>query len=102
MASVIILYTPPEQTASFEHRYHAEYLPAIQAIPAVSSLTSRRVAGGPFGDPPYYRIETWHLSDEADPRAVFQGSIWLSAPEAVGFALGLATPMFVEEPNDGR
>jgi hypothetical protein len=102
MASVIILYTPPEQTEDFERRYHIEYLPTIRAMPAVTCLTTRQVTGGPFGDPPYYRVETWQLSEEAEPRAVFQSSVWRSAPEMVGFALGLATPMFVEEPDGGR
>jgi uncharacterized protein (TIGR02118 family) len=102
MASVVILYTPPEQAEDFEKHYHAEYLPAIRAIPQVTRLTSRRVIGGPYGDPPYYRVETWHLSDAAEPRLVFQGSAWRSAPETVGFALGLATPMFIEEPSDER
>jgi hypothetical protein len=102
MASVVILYTPPEQAEDFEQLYHAEYLPAIRAIPQVTRLTSRRVTGGPYGDPPYYRVETWHLSDAADPRLVFQRSTWRSAPETVGFALGLATAMFIEEPSDER
>jgi uncharacterized protein (TIGR02118 family) len=102
MAAVVILYTPPEKVEHFEHRYHADYLPLIRSIPVVSRLTSKRIIGGPFGDPPYYRVETWHLSAGADPSDVFQNSVWRAAPEIVGFALGLATPMFIEEPDGER
>jgi hypothetical protein len=102
MAAVVILYTPPEHPDEFEHKYIAEYLPTVQALPEVSRLTTLQVAGGPYGDPPYYRVETWHLSEQAEPSVVFQRSVWRSAPDLVGFALGLATPMFVEGPTSER
>jgi len=99
---VVILYTPPERTDVFEQRYVAEYLPAIKALPEVSRLTTYHVAGGPYGEPPYYRVETWQLSEQAEPREVFQRSVWRAAPDLVGFALGLATPMFVDEASGER
>ena len=97
MSEVVILYTPPEHLEEFERRYHAAYLPAIRALAAVSRVSTRRVVGGPLGNPPYHRVETWHLKGDATPEAAYRAGPWHTAPDTLRFARGLATPMFVED-----
>lgn len=97
MSEVVILYTPPEHLAEFERQYHAEYLPVIRALPVVSRVSTHRVVGGPLGDPPYHRIETWYLKGDVTAEAAYRAGPWHAAPETLRFARGLATPMFVED-----
>ncbi len=54
MASMIVLYTKPDDVAGFEAHYREAHLPLVAAVPDVTGTTVTRITGTPRGPAPYY------------------------------------------------
>lgn len=65
MASMIVLYTKPDDTDGFESYYRKTHLPLCDAVPNVSGTTVTRITGTPRGEAPYYLATEIRFSDSA-------------------------------------
>ena len=57
MPKPIVLYPPPADVATFEHRYETEHAPMVtEKILGVTRFVAARVLGTPSGPAPYQRV----------------------------------------------
>jgi uncharacterized protein (TIGR02118 family) len=57
MPKLIVLYPPPLDASTFEHRYSTEHAPmVVNTIPGLKKFVAARVIGAPAGSAPYQRV----------------------------------------------
>ena len=57
MPKLIVLYPPPTDVATFEHRYRSEHAPmVVQKVPGLKRFLAAQVLGTPAGAAPYQRV----------------------------------------------
>ena len=57
MPKLIVLYPPPADVATFEHRYSSEHAPmVVEKVPGLKKFLAAKVLGTPAGAAPYQRV----------------------------------------------
>ena len=57
MPKLIVLYPPPTDVATFEHRYSSEHAPMVlEKVPGLNKFLAAKVLGTPAGAAPYQRV----------------------------------------------
>ena len=63
MATVVVLYTKPEDVAGFEEHYRAVHVPLAQAVPGATWTFSRWTGTPRGGDPDYHLMARAEFAD---------------------------------------
>jgi uncharacterized protein (TIGR02118 family) len=74
MASLIVLYTEPDDVAGFEAYYRETHVPIAMQLPGVQSATASRITGTPRGTAaPYHLKSEMTFASTDDLRTALQG-----------------------------
>jgi uncharacterized protein (TIGR02118 family) len=90
MPKLIVLYPPPLDATTFEHRYRSEHAPmVIQKIPGLKKFLAAQVLGTPAGAAPYQRVaELYFDSMEALQAAMASAGGQATVAHAVEISTG--------------
>jgi uncharacterized protein (TIGR02118 family) len=70
MPKLIVLYPPPNDRATFEHRYRSEHGPMVlEKIPGLQKFVAAQVLGSPAGAAPYQRVAELYFDSMASLQA---------------------------------
>jgi uncharacterized protein (TIGR02118 family) len=70
MPKLIVLYPPPNDPATFEHRYRSEHGPMVlEKIPGLQKFVAAQVLGSPAGAAPYQRVAELYFDSMASLQA---------------------------------
>jgi uncharacterized protein (TIGR02118 family) len=70
MPKLIVLYPPPNDQATFEHRYRSEHGPMVlEKIPGLQKFVAAQVLGSPAGAAPYQRVAELYFDSMASLQA---------------------------------
>lgn len=74
MASLIVLYTKPDDVAGFEHYYHETHTPIAHTLPNIKDVSVSRITGTPRGtEAPYYIKAELRFASTDEMSAALQG-----------------------------
>jgi uncharacterized protein (TIGR02118 family) len=69
---VVVMYTQPDDAASFDEHYFGVHMPLVQAIPGLERTeTGKVVAAADGGEQTYYRITHLYFPDQETLGAAF-------------------------------
>jgi uncharacterized protein (TIGR02118 family) len=98
---LIVLYTQPEDRASFDSHYRDTHLPLAQKLPGLQRLELATVgAAADGGDVPYYQVAELYFADQGALQAAFASEEGKATAADYGTIAPAGSRMLIAEVSD--